>query len=373
MNLNISMLLLVASLGLTGCPGPSTTTPQETAPPSLHTIDFAQIARIPSASNSPSPAWSPSGARLAYTGDYVDKPSLRRQLWLYELGSDAPRMVYDPLESPNDYAIYRPAFLNETQVAVAQPFDDSNADDPPIVASLDGSAPPREMQHGGYALRPAGSDAVLINDYDSALLLRPGKDPLELRTHLSLFPWSDDHAHLLGWGFRSQPEPTSPHQEDVENWSQYFVEIERVSLDGQREVLTRWGVGRFGADAPSRPDNFQLRWAPNGADVLFVREDNEYPQGPFDPRRGFGELVLWEAATQNQRIIAPAARNPRVLPHTPYVLFDTPEGLSITDLQEVRHLPHLAVTEIQPSPDGTHIVGLAEGDDGFDLVIYAVR
>ncbi|MDX9722442.1 MAG: hypothetical protein RBU37_16980 [Myxococcota bacterium] len=333
---------LLSSLGIVGwaCGGLTVGSVRERGSvvkaASLKDVRLELLTRF-NANDCPSPAWSPDGSRLVYSEQWVGR------VMVYDLEKAGSTVVYDSATAPmqlNDvrYNLYEPVFVSDEQVVMgpgwAGELSQQDAWSKGISVSTTAGSPPVLFSAGSKPQACAGNRQVLLEASNGLRLVDESGKELAVYPMMCFARWSPDCSSFAALSYPS-----------------YCGEQMDLVLvgEGQKRTLER-NVG-------------ELAWKDDGSGLAFVRPrgNSTYYSYGYD----WGELFFHELGSGSSERIATQVRNPAFVPGRGLLVYETPEGLGLSDLSSTRVLRDLKLRNPRPSPNGEFLVGVTSSYSNY--------
>lgn len=305
------------------------------------------------ANDSPSPVWSPSGQRLAYSERNLGR------IFTFTLGESNSRLLYDASSATAQlpdiaYNVDMPAFLGDGTL-ISGPTWASTLD----ATDTWGGTLHIDTSNGNARAFGADGRAPQVNAAGDRILL-------ELADGIRL---TDANGNELAQ-FRNLYSPRwAPHDNS-------FIALQFDQYYGDKAVLVH--VAEDGTVKQLQPTVYEPVWHPEGKGIAFSR--GTAGRTWYDPSWEYGSVQYYDLETGKTRPVADHARSPVFVTNPTLLLYDSMNGIGVTDLQgETRVLRDVRLSSLRPSPDGTHLAGVRITDTNYgyypptmEVVIYAL-
>lgn len=315
----------------------------------IHGIELELVATLSTQSDTPSPAWSPSGQRLVFTEAHSN-------VVVYNVESETRSLVYSQSSPPahlqnSFYNISAPVFLSEEQILTAPTWGGSlhgpRVGEDILVTDATTQSTQLFGAQGTHPRPSPDGEKLLIGVMEGTAVTDASGQVLNSHPNLYDARWAPDGKRILGLGYMNVNDPAQ---------SLILVTEEGKWLRLQSNVQ-------------------QPTWHPNKELIAYIRPNYDQYYGQYYGQHGYrvsGSLFIHDLESGDHRVITDAqAANPHFAPNG-LLFFETEGKLGVSDLQEVRIFPGVRVMQPIPSPNGEYLLGLTPDDSmwSFSIAIY---
>ncbi len=279
---------------------------------------------------SPSPAWAPNSRQFAYADANMSR------LMLFNVDNSGHQTLFEANAPQNNsidarYNVASPAFINDFQVATGPFWFATLAESDPWTFSLvhdtSNNVAPLPLAPGGNPRPRPGHPQILLEAANGLRLVSTSGTEERTYPNLCRAKWHPEGERFAAIRFNNYCE---------EGGALVLAEINGDTTFVDSNVA-------------------QFDWHPSGAGIAVLRAPANVTF--FSPNYHWGSIHYIELGENKSRLIADRARSPVFLPRANLLLFDTPNGLGVSDLVTQRVLREPKLTNPTPSPNGRYLVG----------------